>query len=101
MNKKTFGDKVKERISTNITIPIIFPKPVYLKFKQFAKEEACNTYWNAIEKLITYYDENNGKNAFGLMLLDKIMQLEEEIDSMKEEEKPKSRTKKQGFGRKE
>lgn len=79
MEEERFSDKIKERISSTITVPITFPKNVYSKFKQFAKDEACNTYWNAVEKLLTYYEENEGRNLFGILLSDKIAQLEERI----------------------
>lgn len=86
LKNEKFSDKVKEKISSTITIPITFPKNVYGKLKQYAKEEASNTYWNAIEKLLTYYEDNEGRNVFGILLLDKITQLEERMDSFDEDE---------------
>jgi len=102
-NEPTFGDRVKEKISNNITIPIKFPKSVYSDFKQFAKDEANNSYWNAIEKLLWYYSENEGRNVIAFMFMDKIAQLEERLDKYeKKDSEPKTRLQKRkvGFGRK-
>lgn len=89
MKERTFGDKVKERISPTVTIPISFPKNVYARLKSFARDEACNTYWNAIEKLLSYYDENEGRSILSILMLDRIGALELRMDSYEEEPEKK------------
>lgn len=102
--EERFSEKIKEQISNTVVIPISFPKEVYAKLKKFAKDEACNTYWNAIEKLLWYYEENEGRNVFGMMLFDRIAMLEQRLDDLeKHDDEPKTRTEKlsKKFGKKE
>jgi hypothetical protein len=102
--RTTYGDRVKEAISLNVEKTIKFPKPVFQKFDAWAKANANDCYWLAIEKLVMEYDKRvEYEDNFRVLierddfLISQIKELQDRLAVL--ETKPKETFK--TFGRKE
>ena len=101
--KKSFSDRIKDKIGYQKQVTITFPIKVFDKLSTFATENSCDCFWLAIDKALDKYFELKDKDLTTIMLMDRDEQLKKLILSLDERltiiEKPQPVKKKRGFGK--
>ena len=92
-----FSDKVKEGIQVK-SVKIKFPSKLFDRFDSFAKIEADDCYWLAIDKLLNAYENKEEVNVRLEGIEKRILMIEESVSQPQIETKTESKKKHFGKG---
>lgn len=91
--EKSFGSKINDAIRKDNEREIIikFPTPTYRRFRLWAKDNASDCYWLAIDKLLNAYEqESYVDNEFRAlmdrddMIAHELKRVSDELEGMKQ-----------------
>lgn len=83
---KSFGQKIRDTYNKDkYQVEIEFPSGVYRDFRRWAKSNAANCYWLAIEKLMMYYNQQEDIHTHVRLLADRDDMISYELQQLKDE----------------
>ena len=82
---KTFGEQIKEKITKTRMVSFSFPINVLERFQIFAKENANDCYWLAIQYLLDKSDIGIQLDAKTVLLMNSDENLQEQINRQGEQ----------------
>jgi len=85
VEEKTYGEKIRENISKTRMVTISFPINVLERFQGFAKENANDCYWLAIQYLLDKSDIGVQLDAKTILLMTSDEHLQEQLNRQQEQ----------------